>query len=77
MVMCAMQRSGDTPASLSRATPGDLESALLDHLAPGFDRYPERQRHVMSALSAKGGWRLTLGESPQDALPHLREMLRR
>ena len=75
IVTCAMQRPGGSLASLGRATSSDLESALLDQLAPGFDRYPERQRRVMSELSAHGGWRLTLGESPQDALPLLLEML--
>jgi hypothetical protein len=71
---CIMSR-GDGPARLERATPPELESALLGQLAPGFDRFPERQRDVMKALAAGGGWHLTLGSTPHEALPFLAEML--
>lgn len=74
VVTCIMTR-GDGPARLERITPPELESALLGQLAPGFDRYPERQREVMQALSTCGGWHLTLSGEPQDALPFLEKML--
>lgn len=74
VVACVMDRGGETPR-LERLAPDALVEALVAQCAPGFDRYPERQRRVMSALAERGGWRLTLGRSPTEALPLLSRML--
>ena len=72
-VVCVLARGPQ--AALRRIEPTPLVSELTRQLAPGFDRFPERQGAVFEALAADGGWHLTLSDNPWDALPHLRRML--
>ena len=65
---------GDT-ASLERIDPLELRKVLASQLAPGFDRFADRHATVVHALTAPGGWRLTLSADPFDALPLLERML--
>jgi len=72
-IVCLLARGAS--ASLERVSAETLSSALAAQLAPGFDRFPGRVEGVFSALSATGGWRLTLSQDPHDALPFLRQAL--
>ncbi|MFI5257269.1 MAG: hypothetical protein ACHQRK_08410 [Gemmatimonadales bacterium] len=74
IAVCVMERGGG-PALLERLGPEVVSAALSDQLAPGFDRYPARQREVARRLSAGGGWRLRLSGQAAEALPLLRQML--
>ena len=70
---CLLERG--RRAALERVSPADASAAILSQLAPGFDRFPQRVDRVVAAVTAGGGWRLTLTENPRDALPYLRRML--
>jgi len=72
-VVCLLQRGCSSP-SLERLTPGEVADALSHAVAPGFDRYPERHAGVVRALATTGGWRLTLSNDPDEALPLLRRL---
>lgn len=72
-VVCVLERG--PRASLHRLEANALVDELMRQLAPGFDRFPERQPAVMRALTSGGGWKLTLSNNPWDALPYLTQML--
>lgn len=72
-VVCILAR-GDR-ASLVRLQPSDIEAELVRQLAPGFDRFPERNAAAFTAIATGGGWRLTLSGDPHDALPLLQRLL--
>ncbi len=71
--VCVLARGGN--AALEPLGPDETARELTAQLAPGFDRFPERQDAVVRALTAQGGWRLTLSANPHDALPFLLQML--
>ncbi|HEY7236835.1 MAG TPA: zeta toxin family protein, partial [Gemmatimonadaceae bacterium] len=71
--VCVLDRG--PRAALERVDAPTILDALTCDVAPGFDRFPERNVAVANALSAGGGWRLTLTTNPNDALPLLDEML--
>jgi hypothetical protein len=75
VVVCLL-RPRCTAASVGALTPTELQSTLLHDPDAGFDRYPERRAACIRALSANGGWRLSLSNNAHDALPFLRELLR-
>ena len=72
-VVCALVRGGQ--AALDRMSPVSLSTVLLSQLPAGFDRFPHRVERVVKALTAGGGWRLTLSDDAREALPFLRRML--
>ena len=72
--VCLLQRG--PVAKLERIDSSAIEQALTTSLAPGFDRFPERQRVVARMLSHDGGWRLSLTDDPTEALPLLEQALR-
>jgi hypothetical protein len=74
VAVCVLER-GDGAASLQRIDAGALAESLTRRVDAGFDRYPERQRAVVSALTARGGWRLRLSADPREALPFVLRML--
>lgn len=63
-------------ASVDALTTSELQHTLLLDPDSGFDRYPERRAACIRALSANGGWRLSLSDNAHEALPLLRELLR-
>jgi hypothetical protein len=71
--VCLLSR--ENTASLSRIDDTAIAGALHGRVDPGFDRFPDRHRQIVDELAAGGGWRLTLSENPDDALPFLRSML--
>jgi hypothetical protein len=73
-VVCILERRRAN-ATLERLTPAALVNALAQQLTSGFDLFPERHDTVVRALTADGGWRLTLSDDPREALPLLRRML--
>jgi len=73
VAVCLLERGNRT--ALARESHESLATALASQLAPGFDRFPDRAGQVIRALTAGGGWRLTLSNDPGEALPCLREML--
>ena len=72
-VVCVLARG--VKVSLEQLDGSVLRAELARQLAPGFDRFPERQDEAMRALTAAGGWRLTLSEDAREALPFLLHML--
>jgi hypothetical protein len=72
-VICLLDRAES--AGLERVDSNEIFSALTTSLAPGFDRFPERDEAVARRLANGGGWRLTLSRNPTDALPLLTRML--
>ena len=72
-VVCVLTRGAKV--ALDRIAGSVLREELAGQLAPGFDRFPERQDVVLRTLTAEGGWRLTLSDNPHDALPLLHRML--
>jgi len=75
VVTCVMRRGNGAP-SLESLGSESIAAALEEQLAPGFDRYPVRRRAVMRMLAEPGGWLLTLGRSPEEALPLVLEVLK-
>ena len=71
--VCVMTRGARV--SLERVGGSQLEEELARQLTPGFDRFAGRHNEVVRALTADGGWRLTLSDDPFDALPLLQRML--
>jgi hypothetical protein len=71
--VCVLDRG--PRAALQRVDAPTILDALTRDVTPGFDRFPERNIAVANALSAGGGWRLTLTTNPNDVLPLLDEML--
>jgi hypothetical protein len=45
-------------------------------LEPGFDLLPAESEAAARAISGRGGWRLTLGDDPGEAIDCLLERLR-
>lgn len=72
-VVCALVRG--ERAALDRMAQASLSDVLLSQLSPGFDRFPHRVDRVVEALTAGGGWRLTLSSDARHSLPFLRRML--
>lgn len=72
-VVCLLARG--RRVSLVRAGAAEIVDALTRRVDAGFDRWPARHERVARALAAGGGWRLTLGDDPRDALAPLRAML--
>ncbi len=64
-----------TRAALDALEPAEVEAALAAQVAPGFDRFPQREPEVLKALAAPGGWRLTVAGEPRDSLPFIETML--
>jgi hypothetical protein len=50
--------------------------AALTILEPGFDLLPAESEAAARAISGRGGWRLTLGDDPGEAIDCLLERLR-
>jgi hypothetical protein len=73
-VVCVLARGHGRP-ELERLSSAEMGNALVGDLAPGFDRFPERHTAVVSALTARGGWRLRLSGDARDAVPLLQRML--
>ena len=74
--VCVLSRDGG-PLALSRLSAAEVARALDEQLAPGFDRFPARWPAVVSALSARGGWRLNLSPDPHEAVSIVRDLLSR
>jgi hypothetical protein len=71
--VCVLSREGGS-ASIEPLAPDALARALGAQLAAGFDRFPRRWPAVAAALSARGGWKLSLSDDPRDAVPFVREL---
>ena len=74
VTVCVLARAGGR-VSLEPLAPDALARALEAQLVPGFDRFPARWPRVVSALTARGGWRLRLSGDARDAVPLVRELL--
>ncbi|MEP7001945.1 MAG: hypothetical protein ABI969_15765 [bacterium] len=71
--VCVMTRGA--AVALERVEGSQLRRELAQQLAPGFDRFAARHDDVVGALTADGGWRLTLSNNPSEALPLLERLL--
>lgn len=74
--VCVLSRDGG-PLALEPLSSMEVARALDQQLAPGFDRFPTRWPSVMSALAARGGWRLNLSHDAREAVPVVRDLLER
>lgn len=72
-IVCVM--APGEKVALERIGGSQMEEELARQLTLGFDRFAGRHDEVVRALTADGGWRLTLSENPFDALPLLQRML--
>ncbi|MEO8624816.1 MAG: hypothetical protein ABI625_27280, partial [bacterium] len=61
--------------ALERVAGSQLRRELAQQLTPGFDRFAARHDDVVNALTANGGWRLTLSNDPFEALALLERLL--
>ena len=60
--------------SLEMLPPHAIEAGLTVQLEPGFHRFADTIGDPVRRLAARGGWRLTLPASPQEAIPLLHRM---
>jgi hypothetical protein len=72
--VCLLARQNGA-VSLRLAAPREIRDALVLSKEAVFDLAPLQRERVAAALSAPGGWHLTLSARAEDALPHLRSML--
>lgn len=72
--VCLLERRGG-PASLSPASPREVEEFLARGLETAQALYAGRLEPAFTQLSARGGWRLALSDDPREAMPFLRTML--
>jgi len=72
--VCLLDR-GNGAVQLKRVVPREIRDAIMNASEAHSDREPEQRARVADALSAAGGWRLTLSSHPGDALPRVHEML--
>jgi hypothetical protein len=76
IAVCVLARGAPgAPVTLERIDAVAVRTALWEQLRPGFDRYPDRVGGVFDALAAGGGWRLSLSDDAEEAIPALRTML--
>jgi hypothetical protein len=74
--ICFVERApGARGLSVEPLNVHGIESAMLRHQEPGFDLFDGSRAALARALAAGGGWRLTLGDHPDAALPVLRDLL--
>jgi len=71
--ICVLTRAAG-PARLERIEAAPLRAALLADLAGSQDLYGDAPDHLVTRMSAHGGWRLTLSANPADAVPLLEEL---
>lgn len=60
---------------LERLPPAEIERAFVENLEQGFDLFADTIGPRVHRLAEHGGWRLTLPDSPRDAVPYLVRML--
>ncbi|MEE8116009.1 MAG: hypothetical protein V3T28_02775, partial [Gemmatimonadales bacterium] len=63
---------GAAVARVESADRSEIRAALLEHLEPGFDVYPETAPPAADALAGEGGWRLHLSKDPHESVPLIR-----
>lgn len=72
--VCLLARDNGK-VTVRAATSDEIRDALLNAPEAVLDRAPEQRRAVVDALSAAGGWHLTLSRYAPDALPLLQRLL--
>lgn len=71
--ICILGR-GDA-SSLTRLSPTEVRRRVDAQLEPGFDRFRESLGPAIERIAAMGSWELTLGQSPQAAVPFMLQAL--
>jgi hypothetical protein len=71
--ICLLTRSGGKP-SLEMLSSEDLTDRMTTRLEPGFDVFAETVVPAIEMLARFGGWRLSLGDDPEDAIPLVEQM---
>ena len=71
--VCLLTRGHDVV--LRRASPHEIEQAILAAPETRLDLAPGQRPGVVRALAAPGGWHLTLSSRAEQALPSIRAML--
>mgnify|MGYP006294685151 CR=1 FL=1 len=72
--VCLLRREGGR-GDLEPVAADVLADHLIDGLEPGFDIFADTIREPVELLTAGGGWRLTLADHPERALPWIHQML--
>jgi hypothetical protein len=71
--ICVLTRSGAAP-SLETLSGDALTRIMTGRLEPGFDVFAETVAPAIRELARYGGWRLNLGDDPEEAIPLLETM---
>jgi hypothetical protein len=71
--ICVLARSGGMP-TLETLSGDQLIELMTSRLEPGFDVFAETVVPAIEMLARYGGWRLHLGDDPEDAIPFVEEM---
>lgn len=71
--ICVLTRPGGAP-KLETLSGDELTDLMTSRLEPGFDVFAETVVPAIEMLARYGGWRLSLGDDPEDAIPFLHEM---
>lgn len=71
--ICLLER-GEGGPRLAPLSPEEVATALSSDLEEGFDAFEDSIGSRIRLLAQRGGWRLTLGGAPDDALPLLHRM---
>lgn len=73
-LLCVLQRHVGPPA-IEPISAAELETALLSGGESGFDLFAETIRPAIHALAEEGGWRIRLGDHPQDVVPLIEQLV--
>lgn len=74
--VCVVERRMDS-AQVTPIDRGAVLRALTDGLQPGFDLFPTTIPAVVAGLAPRGGWKLSVGGSPMEAVRRLDEIVDR
>lgn len=72
--VCVLGRAAGPRPTLQRLSSDQVVTELTGRVEPGFDLYSETLGACAARLAERGGWRLNLTGSPEDALPLLDEV---
>lgn len=73
--VCLVRLGAGGGPALDPLPPDKVVAELTERLEPGFDLFRATIGAPVAKLAERGGWRLTLSDSPEEAAPFLDEIL--